>query len=136
MSMTPGNRGAVVYPSHEETRMRSKRILSSLAVRKAAVHGLTLALAVSVAMPEQLPAATIPASPAPGLKLAFVPDSLPSDLLLVHCCHAHPLYPYDSYCCHSGGAVVVAPGAYYGAAGVRGTARRTARRTTRRVSRR
>jgi hypothetical protein len=110
--------------------MKSKRILSSLPVRRAAVHGLTLALAISVAMPEQLPAAT---APPPSTKLTFVQSDL---LLLVHCCHAHPLYPYDSYCCHSGGAVVVAPGAYYGAAGVRGTARRTARRTSRRVSRR
>jgi hypothetical protein len=65
-------------------------------------------------------------------------------LKLVHCCHGHPLYPYDSHCCHSsGGVVVVAPGyGYaaprygYGAAGVRGTARRTSRRTSRRVSRR
>ena len=58
-------------------------------------------------------------------------------LKLVHCCHAHPLYPYDSHCCHSsGGVVYVAPRYGYGAASVRGTARRTSRRTSRRVSRR
>ena len=26
------------------------------------------------------------------------------NLLLVHCCHAHPVHPYDSYCCHPPGA--------------------------------
>ena len=58
-------------------------------------------------------------------------------LKLVHCCHAHPLYPYDSHCCHSsGGVVYVAPRYGYGAGSVRGTARRTSRRTSRRVSRR
>ena len=57
-------------------------------------------------------------------------------LKLVHCCHGHPLYPYDSHCCHSSGTVYVAPRYGYGAAGVRGTARRTSRRTSRRVSRR
>src|SRR5688572_30574709 len=63
------------------------------------------------------------------------PELLTTDLIFIHCCHSHPLPPYDGYCCHSG-AVVVAPGAYYGPAGVVGTSRRVARRTGRRVSRR
>jgi hypothetical protein len=54
---------------------------------------------------------------------------------LVHCCHAHPIPPYDSHCCH-GGAVVVVPAYGYGAVGVRGVSRRTARRTTRRTAHR
>ena len=66
---------------------------------------------------------------------AVTPELLATDLIFIHCCHAHPLPPYDSYCCHSG-AVVVAPGAYYGPVGVVGTSRRVARRTSRRVSRR
>jgi hypothetical protein len=57
-------------------------------------------------------------------------------LKLVHCCHAHPLPPYDAYCCHGGTTVYVAPRYGYGAAGVRGVSRRTSRRTSRRVSRR
>ena len=56
-------------------------------------------------------------------------------LKLVHCCHAHPIYPYDRYCCHSSG-VYVAPRYGVGAASVRGVSRRTSRRTSRRVSRR
>ena len=68
-------------------------------------------------------------------------------LRLAHCCHGHPLPPYDAYCCHGGTTVIVAPrygygAAYvaprygYGAVGVRGVSRRTSRRTSRRVSRR
>jgi len=69
-------------------------------------------------------------------------------LKLAHCCHPHPLPPYDNYCCHPAattvyvaprygyGAVYVAPRYGYGAASVRGGSRRTSRRTSRRVSRR
>ena len=57
-------------------------------------------------------------------------------LKLAHCCHAHPLPPYDAYCCHGGTTVYVAPRYGYGAVGVRGVSRRTSRRTSRRVSRR
>jgi len=57
-------------------------------------------------------------------------------LKLAHCCHAHPLPPYDAYCCHSATTVYVVPRYGYGAAGVRGVSRRTSRRTSRRVSRR
>ena len=55
-------------------------------------------------------------------------------LKLVHCCHAHPYYPYDSHCCHApGGATVyVAPRYGYDAASVRGVSRRTSRRVGRR----
>ncbi len=53
-------------------------------------------------------------------------------LRLVHCCHAHPVAPYDSHCCHGGTTVYVAPRYGYGAAGVRGTSRRTSRRVSRR----
>jgi hypothetical protein len=54
-------------------------------------------------------------------------------LKLVHCCHAHPYSPYDSYCCHPrSGAVYVAPRYGYGAASVRGVSRRTSRRVSRR----
>jgi hypothetical protein len=115
--------------------MKSKPIFSSLptAARKYALLGLCYALTIAVALPEQLPAATANVR---SLQPSFVLlDSSTTDLLLVHCCHAHPLPPYDGYCCHSG-AVVVAPGAYYGPAGVVGTSRRVARRTSRRVSRR
>ncbi len=37
------------------------------------------------------------------------------DLTLVHCCHNHPLPPYDAYCCHSAGAYVVGGAVAYGA---------------------
>jgi hypothetical protein len=66
-------------------------------------------------------------------------------LKLAHCCHAHPLPPYDRYCCHPAryaAPVYVAPRAYVaprygvGAVGVRGVSRRTSRRTSRRVGRR
>jgi hypothetical protein len=57
---------------------------------------------------------------------------------LAHCCHAHPIRPYDAYCCHGGGGgvVVVVPRYGYGAVGVRGVSRRTSRRTTRRTTNR
>ena len=64
---------------------------------------------------------------------------------LAHCCHPHPVAPYDSYCCHPSttvyiapayGVVYIAPAYGVGVASVRGTARRTSRRTSRRVSRR
>ena len=66
-------------------------------------------------------------------------------LKLAHCCHAHPIPPYDRYCCHSAGYAVpvygarrayVAPRYGVGAVGVRGVSRRTSRRTSRRVGRR
>ncbi len=82
---------------------------------------------------------TLPADRAGSASGALTKDPI---LKLVHCCHAHPYYPYDSHCCHpSGGGVYVAPrygyGAVaprygYGAASVRGTARRTSRRVSRR----
>ncbi len=53
-------------------------------------------------------------------------------LKLVHCCHAHPVSPYDSYCCHPATTVYVAPRYGYGAASVRGVSRRTSRRVSRR----
>lgn len=56
-------------------------------------------------------------------------------LNLVHCCHAHPYPPYDTYCCHPPSTTIyVAPRPVYGvgAASVRGTSRRTARRVSRR----
>lgn len=55
---------------------------------------------------------------------------------LAHCCHAHPVYPYDQNCCHPPTTTYVAPAYGVGPASVRGTSRRTARRTSRRVSRR
>ena len=56
---------------------------------------------------------------------------------LAHCCHAHPIRPYDRYCCHpSTRRVYVAPRYGVGRAGVRGVSRRTSRRTSRRVGRR
>ncbi|MDA7949292.1 MAG: hypothetical protein MPJ78_17660 [Hyphomicrobiaceae bacterium] len=57
-------------------------------------------------------------------------------LQLAHCCHAHPVYPYDQNCCHPPTTTYVAPAYGVGPASVRGTSRRTARRTSRRVSRR
>jgi hypothetical protein len=102
------------------------------AVSTFALRSLILALAVAVALPEELPAA--PFVSAAGMQPTFaLSDSLATEMLRVHCCHAHPLPPSSEYCCHSG---AVAVGGYYGAAGVRGTARRTSRRTSRRVSRR
>jgi hypothetical protein len=53
-------------------------------------------------------------------------------LKLVHCCHAHPVAPYDSHCCHPSTTVYVAPVYGYGAVGVRGVSRRTSRRVSRR----
>jgi hypothetical protein len=61
-----------------------------------------------------------------------------AEVLKIHCCHAHPLPPYDRYCCHSSGAYY-APRAYVGptyAGSVRRQSRRVSRRTSRRVSRR
>ena len=95
--------------------------------------GLSLVLAVAVALPEEVPADSMAGMT--GIHAIARPDSPENEILLVHCCHSHPLPPYDSYCCHSGATVVVTPG-YYGPASVRGQSRRVARRTTRRVSRR
>jgi len=96
-------------------------------------------LAFAVALPEELPAAPIVrmTSIQPTFERTQT-ETRRAEALLVHCCHAHPLPPYDGYCCHSGGAVYVQPGyGYgYGAASVRGQSRRVARRTSRRVSRR
>jgi hypothetical protein len=116
--------------------MKTKLILSCLltAARKYSLLSLYYALAISVALPEELPAAPLDNVRSMHPTSALL-DSSTTNLFLAHCCHAHPLYPHDSYCCHSGG-VVVAPGAYYGPVGVRGTSRRVARRTVRRVSRR
>jgi hypothetical protein len=113
--------------------MKIRLFVSTLrtAACKYSVLGLSYVLAISVALPEYLPAA--PLANVQRMQPTF---SLTADLLYVHCCHAHPLPPYDAYCCHSGGTVVVAPGAYYGPVGVVGTSRRVARRTSRRVSRR
>ena len=119
--------------------MKSKRIFSSLATaaRKYFLLGLCYGLAIAVALPEQLPAAPVVnvRSIQPSFVLPNVPATDLLRLLRVHCCHAHPLPPYDSYCCHSG-AVYGGYGGYYGPAGVVGTSRRVARRTGRRVSRR
>jgi hypothetical protein len=58
-------------------------------------------------------------------------------LLFAHCCHDHPVAPYDQNCCHPPSSTVyVAPAYGVGPASVRGASRRTARRTSRRVSRR
>jgi hypothetical protein len=93
---------------------------------------LSFALALAVALPEEVPAATMAntASMEPAVARAVSPTS---DLQLVH-----------YYCGYTSG--VVAPrygyygggyyGGYYGVAGVRGGARRVARRTGRRVARR
>ena len=102
--------------------------------RRRITLGLSIVLGIAVAMPEELPAA--PTVGTTRISIMDQPNLWKYEWLRVHCCHAHPLPPYDGYCCHSG-AVVVAPGyGYYGAAGVRGQSRRVARRTTRRVSRR
>ena len=109
------------------------------AARKRALWGLSLVLVIAVALPEELPAAPMvsPIVEMTSMQLKFArPDMPAGEPLLIHCCHAHPLPPYDAYCCHAGGAVVVAPGYGYGAAGVRGQSRRVSRRTSRRVSRR
>jgi hypothetical protein len=101
------------------------------------LYGWSLALAFTLALPVELPAARFePEDKLPSSIVFLLEPSPEAELILAHCCHAHPLPPYDSYCCHSG-AVVVTPGyGYYGVTGVRGTSRRVARRTTRRVSRR
>jgi hypothetical protein len=108
---------------------------SPSAGRRRVLCGLSFVLAIAVALPEELPAA--PMVEMTGMLTIVQPDSPANLMLLAHCCHPHPLPPYDNYCCHSGG-VVVAPGygGYYGVTGVRGQSRRVARRTTRRVSRR
>ena len=55
-------------------------------------------------------------------------------ILLAHCCHAHPYYPYDRYCCHG---AAVRPRVYVNPYGsVRRQSRRVGRRTARRVGRR
>jgi hypothetical protein len=90
---------------------------------------VTVVVAAAIAMPDQLPAA--PAS-TQFRSIASTPGA--SEMLLAHCCHAHPLPPYDSYCCHSGAAYVGR--AVYGAPSVRAQSRQVARRTSRRVSRR
>jgi hypothetical protein len=96
---------------------------------------VSVIIAAAVALPEQLPAAPT-ASFASLQSQLLVQDSRPRETLLVHCCHAHPLPPYDAYCCHSGRSVYVAPGYRYGATSVRAQSRRVSRRTSRRVSRR
>lgn len=72
----------------------------------------------------------------------FVKGQAGQELRLAHAYHAHPVYPYDMYCCHPPGYVVPVYGGYaaphygYGPASVRGVSRRTSRRTARRVSHR
>jgi hypothetical protein len=115
--------------------MKSNRVCSDLptALGMHAWRGLSFALALAVALPEEVPAATMAntASMGPAVARAASPAS---DLQLVH-----------YYCGYASG--VVAPrygyyggvgyyGGYYGVAGVRGGARRVARRTGRRVARR
>lgn len=51
---------------------------------------------------------------------------------IAHCCHAHPVSPYDSHCCHPSTTVYVAPRYGVGPASVRGVSRRTSRRVSRR----
>ena len=109
-------------------------------LRRRVVCALSVVIAAAVAMPDQLPAA--PTATFASLQSQLIlQDSRSKEMLLVHCCHAHPLPPYDLYCCHAGGSVYVRPGyryggyygGYYGAASVRGQARRVARRTSRRA---
>jgi hypothetical protein len=117
--------------------MKSYRVCSGLptAARRFVSYGLSFALAIAVALPEQLPAASVVNMASTQFQSSpSVPGA--TDLILVHCCHAHPLPPYDAYCCHSGAAYGGYYGGYYGPAGVVGTSRRVARRTSRRVSRR
>jgi hypothetical protein len=104
--------------------------------RRRTLCGLSLVLAFAVSLPEELPAA--PTVTATSTLAVSQLDLRANEMLLVHCCHAHPLPPYSAYCCHAGGGVYVVPGyGYgYGVPGVRGQSRRVARRTSRRVSRR
>ncbi len=107
--------------------------LDEIVVRQHAWRALSFALALAVALPEEVPAATM--VNIPNMQPTFARAESPaSDLLLAH-----------YYCGYSGG--VVAPrygyyggggyyGGYYGVGGVRGSARRVARRSGRRVARR
>jgi hypothetical protein len=103
--------------------------------------GVNVVVAAAIATTDQLPAAPITTAASTPSRL-IASNSVPIDTLLAHCCHAHPLPPYDSYCCHSGDAVYMAPTVYaapgyrYGAPSVRAQSRRVARRSGRRVSRR
>lgn len=56
-----------------------------------ALCGLSLLLAFAVAMPEDLPAAAMV-----GTAIPSIPRPVPTanEVLLVHCCHSHPLPPY------------------------------------------
>jgi hypothetical protein len=72
---------------------------------------------------------SLPAGPLGAGSSVLTTDPL---LKLAHCCHAHPVAPYDSHCCHPATTVYVAPVYGYGAAGVRGVSRRTSRRVSRR----
>ena len=103
--------------------------------KRSATWGTLLAacvgLAVVIGQPQ--PSLANPLSPSALANAAIQPE-----LLEVHCCHAHPLPPYDRYCCHGSG-VYVAPRPYVAptyAGSVRRQSRRVSRRTSRRVSRR
>ena len=103
--------------------------------KRVATWGTLLALCVGLAVVVGQPQTSLanPLSPSTLARGAVQPE-----LLAVHCCHAHPLPPYDRYCCHGSG-VYVAPRAYVGptyAGSVRRQSRRVSRRTSRRVSRR
>jgi hypothetical protein len=119
--------------------MTSNLACSGLSRAAYAVCGLALAFLVT--LPGDASAASI--TDATSVPADIRPPK-PGDVLqLAHCCHAHPMPPYDAYCCHAPAAVVVPPAygyyggsAYYGAGGVVGQTRRVARRTSRRVGRR
>ena len=93
--------------------------------------GACVGLAVVIGQPQS--SLANPLSPS-----ALASGALQPEVHQVHCCHAHPLPPYDRYCCHSSG-VYVAPPVYVAptyAGSVRRQSRRVSRRTSRRVSRR
>lgn len=97
------------------------------------VFALIAGLAVAIAVPN--PSTAAPLAAGIGGQIGPVNTEMPQGrIVLAHCCHPHPLPPYDNYCCHSGGAYVYAPGGYAGS--VRRQSRRVSRRTSRRVSRR
>ena len=112
-----------------------------VSARRALVAVIVLAVGLLIGG-QQASAAEAPASDAAGqsdvsrlLRDRVEGAATASDyIVLAHCCHAHPYYPYDRNCCHGPAVrsrVYVNP---YGS--VRRQSRRVGRRTARRVSRR
>ena len=68
--------------------------------KRRALSGLSLVLALTIAVPEEMQAA--PMASMTLVKPSFARTDSPRPEV-AHCCHVHPLPPYTADCCHAGG---------------------------------